>query len=359
MPAPFKDQINTGSVAALAQLVVAVDPDFPASAFVRDAGAGLGALELKARVRHVAGSLGRHLAGSFPDQATVLEAALDGAGVPWWVAWPVVEHLGAAGHGDPGRALHALGRLTRYATAEFAVRDYLDQHTDVAWSHVWRWARSDDLHRRRLASEGTRPRLPWGRAVGSLREPGVTVALLDHLRGDPEEYVRRSVANHVGDIARDHPDRAVGVCRRWLADPDEHTDRTVRHALRGLLRAGHPEALDLLGFAPTDVVVVEAVTVGPRAIAVGEHLIVAARLTNTGDRPLRVLLQYALAGPSRRRVYYLGERSLPPGRTTVITRRHRVRDTTTRRAEQGPLDVELLVNGLARVAGCVTVRNPG
>jgi 3-methyladenine DNA glycosylase AlkC len=59
---------------------------------------------------------------------------------------------------------------------------------------------------RRLVSEGSRPRLPWGLQLKALvADPSPTLPLLRALQDDPSEYVRRSVANHLNDIAKDHP----------------------------------------------------------------------------------------------------------------------------------------------------------
>ena len=51
-------------------------------------------------------------------------------------------------------------------------------------------------------------RHPPPAALGRLADPvhpGPTLALLEKLKDDPSEYVRRSVSNHLNDIAKDHP----------------------------------------------------------------------------------------------------------------------------------------------------------
>lgn len=363
--APFKENVGSASVAALASAVLAMDPRFPAEKFCRESLDGLDALELKARVRQVANALDRCLAGRFGHRAYIVVAALDrvdrlGASLDWWAAWPAVEFVGAAGIDRPGRSLDALGRLTRHATAEFAVRPYLTRHTELAWQHVWTWAASSDAHQRRLASEGTRPRLPWGTRVPALLVAGTTVPLLDKLRDDPSADVRRSVANHLNDVARDHPDLAVAVAARWVADDGEHVRSVVRHALRGLLRAGHPGAMKLLGIghgaAGGRRPQVDSFDVSPGRVSSGQTLRLTAtvRSTNPGAAQ-QMLVQYAIAGPRRRKVYFVGERTLPGGGVVTISRRHLVRHTTTRAVESGTHTVELLVNGRVRAAAEVDI----
>lgn len=136
---------------------------------------------------------------------------------------------------------------------------------------------------RRLVSEGTRPRLPWGtRLAAFVADPTRTIPLLDRLVDDPEPYVRRSVANHLGDIAKDHPDVAVQVGARWLRTPTR--EPVVRHGLRWLVKQGHIGALALFGVHPPRLRVREH-TVRPAAITLGESVDVAVAVESTADEP--------------------------------------------------------------------------
>ncbi len=119
------------------------------------------------------------------------------------------------------------------------------------WPSGLTWTASGDEHVRRLASEGTRPFLPWAKRCGDPGPtPRSTLPILDALCNDASEYVRRSVANHLNDLSRQQPDIVVETATRWLAEPDANADRLVRHALRTLVKKGHPGALALLGSAP-------------------------------------------------------------------------------------------------------------
>ena len=361
MATPFKDEISPATIRALGRAVAGTVDGFDAEAFGRRARRGLTDLELKARVDHVADALDAGLravpqasaAGlDVPGALTALADALDEASLDVWAAWPAVTWVERHGLDHPTAALGALGRMTSHASAEFAVRPYLEADPDPALAVLAGFAASDDPHRRRLASEGTRPRLPWGRRLPAfVDDPSPVIALLDRLVGDPDEDVRRSVANNVNDIAKDHPDLAVATVARWLAaHPGPGTDRLAHHALRTLRKAGHADALAVLGFDPAVDVAVTSVAVEPRDVHLGDHLALAVALRNDGDGAARVHLDWVLDRPladgSRGiKVFALGERTLAPGEELVVRRRHRLAAVTVRTYQPGVHRVDVQVNG--------------
>jgi len=154
------------------------------------------------------------------------------------------------------------------------------------------WVRSDDEHVRRLPSEGTRPHLPWGPNVDALlNDPVLGISLLEKLRRDPSETVRRSVANHLNDIARRHPDRVVEICRRWSNEGDTEPSM-IRHALRSLVKKGDPGALALLGFTTDAAIEVEAFAITPSTIGLGESIHLAATLRSTSSEQQRLVVDF-------------------------------------------------------------------
>jgi len=206
------------------------------------------------------------------------------------------------------------------------------------------------VHVRRWISEGTRPRLPWGTQLESLIEdPSATLPLLQALKDDPEADVRRSVANHLNDVAKDHPDCVVDVTRRWWREGDHHRRRLVRHALRSLVKQGHPGALEVLGFGPPRADVVrwhadDVVALG------GKPLQLEAVLSSTSKRTQRLLIDFAIHhqkanGTMAPKVFKWAERELAPGETVTLTKAHAIRPITTRRYYAGLHAAELLVNG--------------
>ena len=150
------------------------------------------------------------------------------------------------GHDPFDVSMRAQYELTRRFSAEFSIRPFLIRHQDRTLSRLMAWAHDPDPHVRRLCSEGSRPRLPWGKRIPAfVRDPRPCLPILEALKDDPCLYVRRSVANHLGDIAKDHPDRVFTICRRWLRGSNDDLRWVIRHALRYPARQGNPVALKL------------------------------------------------------------------------------------------------------------------
>ncbi len=223
---PFKNLLNPALVRKAGARLQAAWPAFDKAAFLRHANRGLEALELKARAMQIADALEATLPAPFDQACNVIEAALapasepgqpppgDSDGLHGWIVWPLGEFVARRGLAEPERALAALHALTQRLTAEFAIRPLIVAHPALVFATLQRWARDPSAHVRRLVSEGSRPRLPWGLRLQALvADPTPTLPLLAALQDDPSDYVRRSVANHLNDIAKDHPQhrRAMGA----------------------------------------------------------------------------------------------------------------------------------------------------
>lgn len=299
MPEPFKNWIHPGIVARLADDVLGVYPSFDADGF-RSMAAGLEPLELKARVTHVARALRHHLPAHWPDAARILGAILppaldredDFSGNVH--VWPLTEVVAEFGLEHPVLSLDLLLEMTRRWSSEFAVRPFIVRWPDVANEVLDRWVTHPDLHVRRLVSEGSRPRLPWGiRLQDAVRSPERGLVRILRLVDDPSPYVRRSVANHLGDIAKDRPDLAVQAASSLLGQPSDDRLHLVRHGLRSLFKSGHPGALALIGADAA--VIVSDVDVAPGA-PIGGRLRVRARLSGAPGTKARVDLVWHWPG---------------------------------------------------------------
>jgi 3-methyladenine DNA glycosylase AlkC len=356
--AAFKDHFDAAAVGRIADAVRAVDVagGFDAVRFTQRATDGLEDLALKGRITHVARAL---VAAAPRDAATtvgLLADALDrgASGLGDWERWPVVEAVGLAGYADPQAGLAGLARATRHASAEFAIRPYLDGHPELTLAALREWERDPDPAVRRLVSEGTRPRLPWGpRLRGPLgADPALVLGHLRALRADPDEVVRRSVANHLGDLLKVDRELALGLAREWADDPRDEVRRVVRHGVRAALKAGDPDAFALVGAAVApgalDVSPVEVLT--PEVIVPGGALRFRARIRNVTADPLELLLHYVLREPRARgegeRVVALSSRRLAPGAAVDVERTHVYRPTTIRTDRPGAAAVALQCSGL-------------
>ena len=352
--ADFKDEISPQLIGALADELVRAWPEFPAAAFAGAAGEGLEGLELMARVHHVAAVLGRHLPGDFAAAAGVLDAALASPSFTSWMTLPCGFFATEYGSEQPELALPLLARLSPRFSSEGPVRPFIERYPDLTMGFVREWARDADDHVRRLASETTRPRLPWATRLDRfVRDPSPVIELLDVLRDDPSEYVRRSVANNLNDISKDHPELAVATARGWLNAGGEHVQEAVRHGLRTLVKKGDPDALALLGYERSAPVRLDEFVVTPPQVAIGGEVALSFTLVAEGG-PTPVVVDYLVyhagaRGARGAKVFKLTTRTLEPGKPQRIRRRHVFREVTVRHLYPGSHRIEVQVNG--RVLG--------
>nr|WP_206325664.1 MULTISPECIES: DNA alkylation repair protein [unclassified Streptomyces] len=337
----------------------------PATA-LRGCGALLEGLAFSRRVTAVKEAVLADLPDAYPAFAEVVRTALSRSDFTGWMTFPVnaavAERALACDVFEP--ALDLLTALTPRLTAEMAVRPFLREDLHRALRPALAWTGHPDPHVRRLASEGTRPRLPWApRLTALVTDPTPALPLLDALHQDPSEYVRRSVANHLNDISHDHPDTAVATAARWLARPAPTTPALVRHGLRTLVKAGRPDALALLGHDPDIRVQVVGPDVHTPEVRLGEHLVFGHEITNTGTRDAHLALDYVIHhrkanGALTPKVFKLTTRTLAPGERWSAVRRHSFRELTTRRYHFGVHRVQLQVNGRPRGFSAFTLGPP-
>ena len=259
---PLKLLLGTEAVDCLAQNISLVYPKFEAESFRRSALNGLEPLGLMQRGQHIATALRQHLPGVYReavgiilDSLTPAQIDADEYGLAEFFYLPHSSFISNYGtdrkHNgglDPFKtSMTALHALTSRFTSEFAIRNFLIHHQDRMLSQIMEWTSDPNPHVRRLCSEGTRPRLPWGRRVPSLiTNPRLTMPILEALKNEPSLNVRRSVANHLGDIAKDHPDTAFEVCERWLReDPSPALNWVIRHAVRYPAKKRNASALTI------------------------------------------------------------------------------------------------------------------
>jgi len=317
------------------------------------------ALSLRARTDLVSDALLVDLPAGYDATAAVIRRALEDPGFAGWTIWPVGETVttrvlaASALSRDDDRfddGLELLAELTPRLTSEFSIRRLLEHDLERALPRVLAWTASDDEHVRRLASEGTRAYLPWAiRVRALLAAPEATVPILDALYRDGSDYVRRSVANHLNDLSRQNAELVVEVAGRWLADPDENTAWVVRHALRTLVKKAHPGALGLLGFAPVTVSVT-APALESLAITLPGDLAFGFTLTNEGETTERMAVDYVVHfmksnGRQAEKVFKLTATTLAPGESVTLSKRHALRQMTTRVHYAGLHSLELQVNG--------------
>lgn len=349
----FKDEIGAAAVDRIAAAFHAVDPAFPHSDFIAMAKQGLDDLELKARVQHLAHCLhasfdagyGQDAESSWVRRLESMQAALD-QGITGFVAWPIIDSVALFGRNRAAESVPALAAMTSAFTAEFAIRPFLVDDPEGTLATMLGWTESEEEHVRRLASEGSRPVLPWGIALPRLKqEPARSRPILEALRFDSAAYVRKSVANHMNDHAREHPEYVLRTIAEWggLELP------WAKHALRTLIKRGHPGVWPLLGMDPETPVTI-GLDQAPSRVAMGEDLCFTLTLRNPGATEQRVMLDYQVhfvraRGPRSIKVFKLREFRLAPGESRTIEKRHSFRPVTTRRDYPGEHRMVLQLNG--------------
>jgi 3-methyladenine DNA glycosylase AlkC len=309
-------------------------------------------------VQHVTRALERHLPAAYPRALkTVLAAAKHwDAGDPsdplrGFAAWPLIDYVAHAGLDDFTRSMAALRTLTPLFTAEFAIRPFLERYPKKSLALLRKWAKDKDPAVRRLVSEGTRPRLPWGGHLKAFCEdPRPTLALLELLKDDTSEYVRRSVANHLNDIGKDHPDLLLATCKRWKRGASKERQWIIERATRSLVKAGHPGVFELLGHGSPTHVTMQHLNVTPKRVRLGGSIEFSFTLTSRSKQAESLVIDYAIHhqkadGSLRPKVFKLRRLTLGKGGTVEIQKRHTLRAITTRRYHSGKHAVEILVNG--------------
>ncbi|WP_332819700.1 DNA alkylation repair protein [Sphingopyxis sp.] len=348
-PALLKDILGPEALATIADAGAATSPRFDRPAFLSAASDGLGALSIMERVRHIADALHAALSGDYADALDILRAMAPRL-THGFQAIAITEYVARYGQDDFDRSMAALADLTRFGSAEFAIRPFLARDTGRALAIMTRWASSEDEHVRRLASEGGRPRLPWAARVPALQDdPTLAAPILETLKADPSLYVRKSVANHLNDIAKDRPDWLLTRLAKWPQD-DPHTAWIIRHALRTLIKKGEPRALALIGVAHGAAVAIDHFSVEPRAIRLGDRILIAVDITSTSAEDQRLVVDYRIhyaraGGKTAAKVFKLKTFELVAGDTAKLGIRQAIQDFSTRRHHPGRHDVELIVNG--------------
>ena len=365
MPEPFKNFINEAVTSEMASHLVRVSPSFPSARFLELALSGLDALELKERVHHVSRALEQCLPADFSQAASALEASLaparldddlsslrtGPAGLAGWSVWAMTEWVARRGLHHPERSLEALREMTQRFSAEFAIRPFLQRDPEGTLSLLKRWLTDPSPHVRRWLSEGTRPRLPWGLRLDCfIKDPHACLPFLEALHDDPSEYVRRSVANHLNDISKDHPALAIEVCGRFLGKGAPGTPALVSHALRTLVKKGDPEALALLGFGGGKSVDLSSCQLDKARYRVGDTLELRFTLENRSRKVGRLVVDYAIHylkanGTLSPKVFKGLKLELGAGERRELTLRHTLREVSTRVHRPGAHAVSLQVNG--------------
>eukprot|EP01059_Diplonema_ambulator_P010880 TRINITY_DN20902_c0_g1_i1.p1 TRINITY_DN20902_c0_g1~~TRINITY_DN20902_c0_g1_i1.p1 ORF type:complete len:369 (+),score=119.62 TRINITY_DN20902_c0_g1_i1:787-1893(+) len=359
MPEALKNAVNSKFVNELAKSMRGSWNQFPKSAFIQKVlDAEWEDRELKSRLIHVAETMRELLPQDFKEAVRILKpvsakyTGMTGLLFPEFIG----RHQNRKEDWDI--AMDGLEAFTKNASAEFAVRPYIVEDQDKMMKQMLKWSLHNDYNVRRLATEGCRPRLPWATGLPGLqKDASPIIPILMNLKNDSAETVRRSVANNLNDISKDHPDLVLRLAKEWKGESAE-VDWVVKHGCRTLLKAGNADAMGLFGFADGASIKVTKLTMHPKKIEIGAagevsfHLTLPPSMTDVGsDDEAPVRIEYGVYyrkknGSLSRKVFKLSERRV--GKSGKVTKKHSFKDLSTRVHHPGEHKVSIIVNGVEK-----------
>ena len=364
MAEPLKNQYGPDIPRRIASMISSVYPAFQAEAFVRNALDGYEDLELKPRAMQISATLRNYLPDSYEEAIKILVDSIgpklnttESFGMAPFIYLPHVIFVADYGLDHFDASMWAQYELTQRFSAEFSIRAYLEAHQDRTLARLKQWINDSSPHVRRLISEGTRPRLPWASRLRAFqKDPAPVIALLELLKDDPELYVRRSVANNLNDIGKDHPDLLVDVARRWMQGASEERQWVVRHALRSLLKEGNRGALDILGYGDANHIAIEQTQVMPEKASIGGSFSVQFDLVNQDSLPKNYMIDFRVHyikanGKASPKVFKLKTAELQPGERMTFQKTVSLKELTTRKHYPGVHEVDVIVNGRVEPLG--------
>ncbi|MBN2000297.1 DNA alkylation repair protein [candidate division KSB1 bacterium] len=302
--------------------------------------------ELKEKMRHTTLCLRQVLPDSFPEAVEVLIAAAPL--VKGFEAMVLPDYVELYGLDHWEKSMQALEVFTQYSSSEFAIRPFIIQDPAGAMTYMNKFAESANPKVRRFSSEGCRPRLPWAMAIPAFKkDPSLILPLLEKLKDDVSESVRRSVANNLNDISKDHPDIVLDLCESWAGD-SARTGEIIKRACRGLLKAGDKRALVLFGFSNPGLLQVESIGADRSVVTIGDEIFYSFDLI-VHDQTCKVRLEYSVffvksGGKTSKKIFQIIEKEFEPGRYR-IKRKHSFADQSTRKHYPGVHRFEFIANG--------------
>jgi 3-methyladenine DNA glycosylase AlkC len=356
----LKHMFDKAHLKRTADALVAVYPAFERKRYLATFPA-LEPLPMKSRVRHLRDELQRLLPTPYAKALTLLMKAVKTGKLESFDLWPVTEFIQTYGTDDREISLEALRELTTIFTSEWAVRPFIKKYPKETLKFLLRCTRDSDAGVRRWASEGTRPRLPWGeRLQDFVKDPSPTLPILEKLKFDDALFVRKSVANHINDIAKDHPVVAVRLLDKWMGEADPKNQKKiewiVRRALRTLVKEGHPEALSLLGVSSKVAVQVGKLRLREEKLRMGERLKFSFSVKSLSKQDQKLIIDYRIHfvranGRPSMKVFKLKTLVLAPKVQVEIEKIHHIKEITTREYYDGLHVIDVQVNGVVKRSG--------
>lgn len=338
---------------------------FDCNGFSRVATKNLELLELKERSNQIVKAMELYLPSDFKtaakmilnslsplDDGNIYSATVDKNGIAGWAIMPISHYVGLHGHHDFDISMNLFKEMTKRFSSEFGIRFFLIESPDKTLATLKQWTLSDNQHVRRLVSEGTRPRLPWAMQLPQfIKEPSPVISLLESLKDDSEEYVRRSVANNLNDIAKDHGDLVADIAVKWLNDASEQRKKLIKHACRTLIKNGNKKVLRGFGYKPPKINKTK-VKIITAEVEFGSALEFSLSLSSDLKQDQLLMIDYIIHhqkcnGKTSAKVFKWCSKSLLGNSQLSISKKHMIKKITTRVYYPGVHALEIMVNGVS------------
>ncbi len=369
MAEPLKNLFTPENIQGMAWHFERQWSGFPVALFVASATENFEHLALKQRSNQIKNAMLRCLPQDYEKAAGIMLASLgrelgddlsagnvDEAGISGWSVMPMADYVGQQGFDHFDLSMTLFKAMTKRASSEFGLRYFLTAAPEKTLAVLHDWVCDKNQHVRRLVSEGTRPRLPWGmRLPVFIENPRPVIELLECLKDDEQAYVRRSVANNLNDIAKDHPDIVADIAERWLDNTCERRKKLVNHACRTLVKNAHEKTLSALGFDKPKMLDAELSILTP-VLEFEGCLQFSFAIHSTAEYEQSLVIDYIIHhqkanGTTSPKVFKWRVTTLNAKESLVLNKKHAIRRITTRVYYPGTHKLEIMVNGVILATG--------
>lgn len=306
---------------------------------------------LKDRMHHTAKVLNEVLPGHYSKKIVILKAVAPSCEDGFTgIFFPDFVEMFGMKESDYALSMEALEHFTKYSSAEFAVRPFIIKYPKKMMEQMFKWAHHENHHVRRLATEGCRSRLPWAMALPDFKKnPAPILPILELLKDDSSEYVRKSVANNLNDISKDHPELILEIAPKWLGY-SKNRDWIVKHACRTLLKQGNSKAMSFFGFGNPDAVEVTNLGMKDASIKIGSKSSFQFDLQHKMAQEVKLRLEYGIYymksnGKQNRKVFKISENKYEPNKVYTLQKQQHFKELTTRKHYTGAHRISIIVNG--------------
>ena len=361
MAEAWKNMLNYETVSSFAKVLESVYGKFDFDGFMKaTVDETWESLELMARGKRVTEQMRVFLPQNYGEALSIMDKAIAECDAFFKMCFPTYVELYGQDEKDWDLSMRAMELYTQYSSSEFAVRPFIIKHEKRMMEQMFAWSKHENEHVRRLSSEGCRPALPWGVALNSFKkDPSPVLPILEQLKTDPSEYVRKSVANNLNDISKTHPDLVAKLAKSWYGK-NKHTDWIVKHGCRTLLKKGNRDVLGIFGFHNVSSIEISNFALRgkkadkgagaslPVEVPFGGELTFSFNITSKEDTKVR--LEYGIDymkanGKHNRKIFQISEIAFKANQKKTYEKTHSFEELSTRKHYPGLHKITLIVNG--------------